>query len=80
MPTARISLQAQNILRDLAEKSGKTIQEILDDAIESYRRYRFLDDCNTAFARLKDNPKLWKEEREERELFDNALKDGLKDE
>lgn len=80
MPTARISLHAQNILRDLAEKSGKTIQEILNEAIESYRRYKFLDECNSAYAKLKSNPKAWKEEKEERALFDNALKDGLKDE
>jgi predicted DNA-binding protein len=80
MPTARISLHAQSILRDLAEKSGKTIQEILDEAIESYRRYKFLVDCNSAFARLKENPKAWEEEKEERRLFENTLKDGLKDE
>ena len=80
MPTARISLQAQNILRELAVKSGKTIQDILDEAIESYRRYSFLNECNSAFARLKSDPKAWKEEKEERDLLDKTLMDGLKDE
>lgn len=35
---------------------------------------------NLAFARLKENPKAWEEEKEERRLFENTLKDGLKDE
>lgn len=80
MPVARISAQAQKTLKSLSTKTGKTIQEILDEAVESYRRFLFLEVCNDAFARLKEDPKAWQEEKKERDDFDETLLDGLKNE
>jgi len=82
MPSAnvRISEETREILRELAHQEGESMQEILDKAVENYRRQKFLDDANTAFAALKKNPKAWKEELEEREIWDQTLNDGLDDE
>ena len=38
------------VLRDLAEREGKPMRAVL--AIEHYRRDKFLDDVNAAYARL----------------------------
>jgi len=56
------------------------MQEILETAIEAYRRQRFLEDCNSAFAALRRNPKAWAEEQEERNTWNATLSDGLKGE
>ncbi len=76
----RISERAQAILRELASQDGKTMQAVLDDAIEAYRRKRFLEEANAAYAALRADPQAWREEQEEREAWEQTLADGLEDE
>jgi len=54
------------------------MQEILEAAIETYRRQRFLEEASEAFAVMKADPKAWKAEQDERGLWDNTLTDGQK--
>jgi hypothetical protein len=75
--TIRISRQTQEILRSLAAREGTPMQEILEKAIESYRRKRLLEMGNLAYAALKDDPKAWEQELAERKLWENTLADGL---
>jgi predicted DNA-binding protein len=79
-PNIRISPYTKSALRELAKSQGKPMQTILDEAVEQYRRDRFLDQVNAAFAALKSDPKAWKEELDERALWDQTLSDGLRDE
>jgi hypothetical protein len=53
------------------------MQVILDKAVETYRRLRFLEESNRAFAALKANARKWKSEQTEREAWDATLDDGL---
>ena len=53
------------------------MQAVLDEAIEHYQRERLLDEANAAYARLKSDPKAWKEELAERAQWDGTLADGL---
>ena len=53
------------------------MQAVLDTAIERYRRERFLHAANADFAALRSDPKAWKEELKERELWEHTLADGL---
>ena len=53
------------------------MQSILDSAIEHYRRERFLHGANADFAALKRNPKAWKQELRDRELWDRTVADGI---
>ncbi len=78
MPTTRISTPAHRILQELARQSGRSMQEILDAAVENYRRQRFLQEAAEAFAAMKADPKAWKAEQEERGLWNNTLTDGQK--
>lgn len=73
----RLSRTAHQTLRDLAGRTGQSMQSLLDDAIEAYRRERLLDETNAAFAALKRDPKAWKAELEERKAWDATLVDGL---
>lgn len=73
----RIQPASYTKLKQLARTSGVPMPQILAEAIDELYRKRFLEECNRAYARLRADPKAWKEELEERRLWDNTLADGL---
>jgi hypothetical protein len=73
----RIDERALAVLRELARKQGQPLQTVLKEAIDSYRREKFLEEANAAFAALRSDPEAWREEQQERELWDRAGEDGL---
>lgn len=77
MPTTRISETARRVLRNLAQKTGQSMQEVLENAVEEYRRSKFLEESNAAFAALRHKPESWKEEQEERAIWETTLVDDL---
>jgi predicted transcriptional regulator len=79
MPSAsiRIDEQALEILRELARSQHRPMQAVLSEAIDSYRRQKFLEEANIAFAALRNNPQAWDEERQEREIWEQSIQDGL---
>lgn len=74
--TVNLSETAHETLAELAATSGETVQTVLDQAIEHYRRYLFLVDANQAFVALRQSEELWQEELAERELWDRTMADG----
>lgn len=77
--TVRISKESSHILREIATQEKKSLQSVLDSAIEEYRRHRFLQKANKAYSVLKENSKSWKEEKEERKQWETTLSDGQRD-
>lgn len=77
--TVRISELSRKALRDLSEKTGEPMQAILDKAIELYRRQRFLEEVNTAYAAVRQDEKAWSEIEKERGEWDATLLDGLQE-
>jgi hypothetical protein len=75
--TIRISKETLDVLRSLAAREGTPMQEVLEKAIEAYRRKRLIEIGNLAYAALKDDPKAWEQELAERKLWENTLADGL---
>lgn len=75
--TIRITNRSRETVRTLAREMGLQQQEILDLAVEAYRRQVFLRDANMAFASLRDNPAAWGAEQEERAVWDAAVGDGV---
>jgi len=53
------------------------MQAVLNEAIDSYRRQKFLEDANAAFAALRNDPEAWREEQQEREIWNRTITDGL---
>ena len=76
-PTVPISETAQRILQDLAEQTGKTTLEILDRALDDYRRKVFLEAVNAGYAALRADPAAWAELEKERRSMQGSLMDGL---
>lgn len=77
--TVRISRSAHAILRALAQETDESMTEVLDRAIELYRRQRFLTGLNADFAALQRDKAAWAEELAERESWEGTLADGLED-
>jgi hypothetical protein len=73
----RIDEQSLAVLRELAREERQPMQAVLNQAIESYRRQKFLEQANADFAALRGDSAAWAEEQQDRELWDQALEDGL---
>ena len=78
--TIRVSGKTRDVLRVLARDSGKAIQDVIDEAVELYRRQRIIEQANAAYAALRDDPEEWQAEIEERAAWDATIGDGLEDE
>src|SRR5258707_2501760 len=76
-PTVRISEISHQILKELAEQTGQTMMDVLDKALDAYRRKVFLDAVNAGYAALRADPVAWAKEEEDRRSMDGCLMDGL---
>ena len=78
--TVRIRPADLEVIKGLACRQEKSVQKILSEAVEAYRRQCFLEDLSRDFAALRSDKKAWKEELAERRDWDGALADDLEDE
>jgi len=75
--TIRVSARTHDMLRELAHTVGAPMQEVVEQAVEQYRRQRLLAATNAAYAALQADPAAQQELREERAAWDVTLADGL---
>jgi hypothetical protein len=80
MSQVRVSESTHETLRSLSSREGKSMQDIIDKAIEDYRRKAFLEGLSNDYRALQQNTEAWKEHMEEIALWDNTLMDGLTNE
>ena len=76
-PTVRISEASHQILKELAEQTGHTMMDVLDKALDAYRRQLFFEQLNAGYAELRADREAWAEHLAERKLWDATLMDGL---
>jgi len=74
--TVRIGEKSHKALREIATRTGKSMQSVLAKAIEEYRRQTFLENANAAFAALRSDHKRWRREQRERAAWDTTISDG----
>ena len=77
--TVRISDQGRSLLGDLAIETRSTMTEVLDAALELYRRHRFLQSANEAYALLASDPAAGAGYQSELRCIEGTLGDGLAD-
>lgn len=73
----RIDRAHHQALRQLAERMGESMQAVAQKAIDELKRQQFFDELDSAFAALAADENAWREELEERALWENTLADGL---
>lgn len=74
--TIRISESSHRTLREISQRDKKSMQAVLEQAIEDYRRQSFLVGLCSDFAALRENELEWQAEKSERSNWDIALGDG----
>jgi len=74
--TIRVTSHARDTVREISQITGKRQQEVVDEAVEAYRRQILLDKANTAYAALRSDGSAWEAETKEREAWDATLADG----
>lgn len=79
MATTRISDSDHRLLQNLAAQSGKQLQEIIHEALDTYRRERVLDEINIGYGRLRADNASWAVAIAERRLLEEAGTDGLRE-
>ncbi len=72
-----ISKKAHKVISQISEMEGLALSEVLDKAVESYRRQKLLSKTNQAFQKLKNDQNAWREEIAERKIWEQTLADGI---
>ena len=75
--TVRISESTHHLLKDLAIEEKRPMLAVLTQAVEEYRRRRFLESVNAAYAELRQDAEAWSDHLAERREWDVAILDGL---
>ena len=75
--TVRVSGATRDLLRRLAAQESTAMQEVLERALEGYRRRRFLEDVNAGYASLRADRRAWSGVQAERRTWDATVADGL---
>lgn len=67
----RVKARTHSLLKQMAQHQKRPIPDVLDDAVERYRRAQLFEAADVAYRRASD--------KKDRELqaWDNALADGL---
>jgi hypothetical protein len=76
--TVRISDLARETLREMSRVEGRPMQALLEEAVETLRRKRFLEQVNAAYASLRRDATAWAAVERERLDWDGTLLDGLR--
>jgi hypothetical protein len=75
--TVRVRNETREALRELSSHTGRSMPELLDQAVEELRRRSVLNGLAEDFAVLRNDPAAWREELEERGVWDGTLSDDL---
>jgi hypothetical protein len=73
--TVRIAETDHAALNEMSRETGKPMSALLSEAIQELRPSQLLKQTNDAYARLRQKPKAWEEEMQERAVWDNAQAD-----
>lgn len=79
MSQVRVGEKTHKLLHLLSSQEKTSMQEILEKAVEDYRRKTFLDGLSDDFQSLQQDPEAWEEYEKEIELWNNTLMDGLEE-
>jgi hypothetical protein len=76
--TVQLSAKGQHLVTDLVRECRKPAAEVIDAALESYRRERFVRRANTDLVRLRRNKKAWAAYQRELLEWGATLNDGAR--
>lgn len=78
--TARISSRSDLIIQEMINLTGYSKVEVIEHALETYRRTERMRLMNEAYLNLKSDKSAWEEELEDREGLEGTIADGFEEE
>lgn len=75
--TVRVDTSVHAKLLALAAEEQRPIGQVIEDAIDQYRRAKFWQGVREDYARLHADPAAWQAYQDEIALWDTAAGDGL---
>jgi len=57
--TIRVSIRTRDLLQELAQTSGRSMQAVVEQALEQYRRQQLLEATHAADAALRAHSEAW---------------------
>jgi len=78
--TARISSRSDSIIQEMISLTGFSKVEVIEHALETYRRNERMRLMNEAYQTLKSNKSAWEEELKDREELEGTIADGFEEE
>ena len=78
--SVRIRFESCQKLQQFAKELNISTAEMLDKVVNAYERQIYLERLNADFAALRADLVAWREELEERRIWDATLADDLDEE
>lgn len=74
--TIRVTQDTRRRAADIAARTGRQMQAVVDDALVAYERTLFWESFEDGFDRLSGDAETWESVQEERRGEQQALRDG----
>lgn len=74
--TIRVTEATRRRAADIAARTGRQMQAVVDDALVTYERTLFWESFEDGFDRLAADPDAWESVQDERRGEQHALRDG----
>lgn len=78
--TVRVEDKVHAMLVELAKEEHRPIGQVIEQAIEQYRREKFWKGVTEDLERLRADPAAWKDYQDEIALLEGGSMDGLENE
>jgi predicted transcriptional regulator len=75
--TIRVRKDIYNTIKSLAVQQNGKIQDVIEQAVNEYKKKKFFEELNAGYTRLRADPQAWAEEKSERKAWEATLRDGL---
>ncbi len=77
--TIRVSRSTHGRLKELADSTGETMADIVEQAVKNYQKERFWAEYQTAYAAVQSDPTASADLQAEIDAWDGPLADGVED-
>ena len=78
--TVRVDDALHAILVEISKEEHRSIGQVIEAAIQGYRRERFWTEVEASVARLHADPVAWQDYQDEIALLEGGSMDGLENE
>ncbi|MBM4319116.1 MAG: hypothetical protein FJ125_03950 [Deltaproteobacteria bacterium] len=76
----RVTPETRDRAHEVARRQGVPMVVVLERAVKEYQERLFWEEVDRTYGEARQDEQAWREETEERAVWDATLLDGLEDE